>query len=1195
MEENEKNIQRKKIRSFRETKITSFLDKHNSNITSRFNKNEKIKLCSSDDFRSVAEEVTEKYSDNDAPTIISHVGGFYVTASLAGLSKSISKSNSKPKVLFFDKKTNNVINGLFNTLLIKVCENKEKYISTLFGLDNTDVIKALNPSLYYSFIEKVLELEDDFASLNKKEKKDAIKKVYELKKDDIDLIIEKEFLTDEIISRVIADNFDLNKIVKYASKKPYNSKAHYSELLKLVENKLDNETNNLFKILASDITEYLSNSKNYEDLLNYLPKDIKLNSDYHILANDNIYEGYRTLIDNYGRGSIKFVSGIDIGKEKGVRELQKLLNEVGFIDETDKERSSIDIAFIPHINLLKESYPLLKGNVEDYIMLYKDNKKDKNYFVINNTATLDIRTMASIGAEEIEQERKNRISLTNISKIEEQKGYPLLMFMAGANFGNIYHSENDTKNMIDMALANKVDTVYIQGLIYATYYHNQTTRRMLNDPTYETLDSRLKAAKEIVKKLNNSGIKVVYQMGDEEYHLYEDLFKMYIKEQGILYSDFLKREDLRSKFDWVRPIIIQQLVPYLIRSGEDVVNLYTDEASKTNVSKMCEAIKKYIEGFPLGDLAQYINPEFLKDNDMFKVVYSTIDKFDKNDPAIAVDLISNPNFSTITQYGKPNAGVIKNMRYYQSGAVSKKEAIPQLKVDSRQGFMSVAYQGDEVVMNVPQMINDEYYIKNHKLLSGIKEHILEDPTHKRVTQIQTRPNYPGGYIITGDVREKMSIIPYYKRSREMMEYVQKTGIGMPLVVKGLINDWQMGSPTERPYYDVKFLDYLFHEYNPTGLTINGDIQQGHNYKKFPNESRFLGAMSVTQQMVATKKLIDPYISSGLGVIRSGFECETKDYMIDEDTSYRIIKHLFNAGLIEHKQGQEQNVDRIKRNVDYKTVDLKLPQDLQMYEKTIREKLSNIVNLEYVDIVEGNHEYNTDWDNKGFNEIEIIRQSFEDKKKYTGSDLDLTLTEFLINSKGDIVNAPYAARTINGYNVVNGHCFKPAGKGGGASPTVGIAKWIEQMAGNTNKIDIVNAAHYHIFESSVIDNTLINITGGGAGQSGYEQNLGYSSQPVYVIEKFLPDGSLEIETIGTKFLDEYKVQNSNINGKSINLHDDAKHESTDIDKDIDDFIQECMTEKATIFDRDEPKQMQKLYQRKLVSKGPNKIIGPKIDD
>ena len=250
MEENEKNIQRKKIRSFRETKITSFLDKHNSNITSRFNKNEKIKLCSSDDFRSVAEEVTEKYSDNDAPTIISHVGGFYVTASLAGLSKSISKSNSKPKVLFFDKKTNNVINGLFNTLLIKVCENKEKYISTLFGLDNTDVIKALNPSLYYSFIEKVLELEDDFASLNKKEKKDAIKKVYELKKDDIDLIIEKEFLTDEIISRVIADNSDLNKIVKYASKKPYNSKAHYSELLKLVENKLDNETNNLFKILA---------------------------------------------------------------------------------------------------------------------------------------------------------------------------------------------------------------------------------------------------------------------------------------------------------------------------------------------------------------------------------------------------------------------------------------------------------------------------------------------------------------------------------------------------------------------------------------------------------------------------------------------------------------------------------------------------------------------------------------------------------------------------------------------------------------------------------------------------------------------------------------------------------------------------------------------------------------------------------
>ena len=82
-----------------------------------------------------------------------------------------------------------------------------------------------------------------------------------------------------------------------------------------------------------------------------------------------------------------------------------------------------------------------------------------------------------------------------------------------------------------MAIANKVDTVYIQGLIYATYYHNQTSRRMLTDPKYETLGSRLQAAQKIIKKLNAAGIKVVYQMGDEEYNLYLDLFKIYVEEK----------------------------------------------------------------------------------------------------------------------------------------------------------------------------------------------------------------------------------------------------------------------------------------------------------------------------------------------------------------------------------------------------------------------------------------------------------------------------------------------------------------------------------------------------------------------------------------------------------------------------------------------------------------------------------------
>lgn len=1176
-----KTIKRsKRLRGFKETKINNFLKKYGIVIPTQIDKSEKIKLCSSDDFSSVASAFIDKYSDNKAPTMIGHVGGFYVSASLAGMAANICKNNSKPYVLFFDKKIGNVQNSLFNTLLMQACESKEKYITTLFGLTDVDIIKALNPSLYVSYIEEVLSKDESFNELNKKRKKKVLKVLYEKDKDEIDRKIKESFIAESIVNDVLKNNFNLEKIVKFASFKPYDGINHYDILVQLAEKGLDNDTFNLFKKLASNITEYLSIKERYQELLKYLPADIKLNHTNHILANDSIYNGYRSLIDKSGKGYIKFVSGIDISKEQGVKDLECILKNENIIsDNIDENSFPIDIAFIPHINSLKDSYPLFKKNVQDYIMLYKDSSKKKNYFVMNSTAALDIRTLESIGAKDIKEERENRQSLTHLEKIDAQKGYPLLMFMAGANFGNIYHSEVDTMNMIDMAIANKVDTVYIQGLIYSTYYHNQTSRRMLSDPTYETLSSRLKAAHKIIERLNNAGIKVVYQMGDEEYHLYEDLFKIYVREQGVIGNNFLEREDLRSRFDWVRPIIIQQLIPYLIRSGEDVVNFYTDEANKTNVSEVCHALKKALEGFPLGNLAKYINPKYLKDSDMFKIVYSTIDKFDKDDPAISVDLISNPNFSTITQYGKPNSGAIKNLRYYQSGAVSRdgNSPIPQLKVDSRQGFMSIAYQGDQLAMNVPQMINDGYYIENHELLSGIKEHVLEDPTHKRITQGHTRPNYPGGWIVTGDIREKMTIIPYYRRPREVMEHVQRTGVGLPLKTQGLINDWQIGSPTERPYYDVKFLDYLFYECNPTGLTFNGDLQQGHNYGKFPNESRHLGSMSVTQQMVSNTKLVRPYMREGVGVIKKGFKKEGDNYKIDENISNDIINHLSSVGLIDHNVGTFESTDRIKRDIDYKTVDLKLPYKLKPFEKDIREKLSNIINLENVDIDEGNHELNTDWNYKGFNETEILRQEFNNLKEFSGSDVDITLTEFMVNSRGDIVNAPYTFRSINGYNVINGHYFKPGGKGGGSSPTVGISKWLEQMAGNTSRIDIVNAAHYHIFESSVIDNTVINITGGGAGQSGYEQNLGYSSSPLYVIQWFMKDGNLCIETVGTKFLDEYKIQNPYVKEKGI-----------------DKFIQECMTEEATIFDRDKPKQMQKVYQRKLVPREPNKIIGPKID-
>ena len=627
------------LKKFRETSFITYLENNGISFDSEIAKGEKVKLCSSDDFTSVVQEFEEKYTDEKAPVMIGHVGGFYVTASLAGLSEHIS--TTKPYILFFDRKDANVQNAIYNTLLMKACTSKEQYICRLFGLSSVDMVKALKPSLYGDFIEATVFDPEELQFTSKKDRKDILKARYAENQEEIDKKIKETFVNHVLINQLLATEFSLSKIEKYAKAKKYDSQNHYEHLLKYTRNKLPKAEFEAFKKIAGHMTDYLARGDNYKDLVKYLCADIRKNGEQHILANDDIFEGYQRLFN--GRGSyVKFVTGVDISTQKGVQKLEDILRRDGLISESKKENAfDIDLAFIPHMNQLKEAYPLLKKHVQDYIMLYKDESKKNNYFVTNSTATLDEKTLDSIGATFIKKERSNRRELKHLSPIEERDGYPLLMFMAGSNFGNIYHSEVDTNNMIDMAIANKADTVYIQGLIYSTYYHNQTSRRLLTDPTYETLDSRLQAAQKVIKKLNKAGIKVVYQMGDEEYNLYQDLFRIYVREQGVKGNNFLKREDLKSKFDWVRPIIIQELIPYMLRSGEDICNLYTDEETHTNVSKVCHALKRYKEGLPLGDMAGVIKPEFLKDREDFRVVYSTIDNYSENDPAIAVNLIAS--------------------------------------------------------------------------------------------------------------------------------------------------------------------------------------------------------------------------------------------------------------------------------------------------------------------------------------------------------------------------------------------------------------------------------------------------------------------------------------------------------------------------------------------------------------------------
>ena len=149
---NDNDLQENKNnKGYKQKKITEFLNEY-SDGNLKFT-DERIKLCSSDDFNDIYESFKKIQKTKKAPIMISQVGGFYVMASLAGY--SAANSRTKPVLLFFDKKTNNIANAIYNTLLMQAIDSKEKYIATLFGLDDRDIIKSLDKDKYLEYIVQV--------------------------------------------------------------------------------------------------------------------------------------------------------------------------------------------------------------------------------------------------------------------------------------------------------------------------------------------------------------------------------------------------------------------------------------------------------------------------------------------------------------------------------------------------------------------------------------------------------------------------------------------------------------------------------------------------------------------------------------------------------------------------------------------------------------------------------------------------------------------------------------------------------------------------------------------------------------------------------------------------------------------------------------------------------------------------------
>ena len=230
MDKDEKLLKPSKSKGFKQKKITEFLEEY-ADTNLKFN-DERIKLCSSDDFNELADSFEDLQKQNHAPVMISQVGGFYVMATLAGY--AAANSRNKPVLLFFDKKTNNIANAIYNTLLMQACDTKEEYITTLFGLDNKDIVKALDDAKYTDYIIQVYKEKYDTSGIEKKKIPRKALKDYEEHKEEYDKIIANTHDLKHRATREIEDNFDIEKIEEYVAFTEYNPLKHLTIINKAI-------------------------------------------------------------------------------------------------------------------------------------------------------------------------------------------------------------------------------------------------------------------------------------------------------------------------------------------------------------------------------------------------------------------------------------------------------------------------------------------------------------------------------------------------------------------------------------------------------------------------------------------------------------------------------------------------------------------------------------------------------------------------------------------------------------------------------------------------------------------------------------------------------------------------------------------------------------------------------------------------
>lgn len=393
------------------------------------------------------------------------------------------------------------------------------------------------------------------------------------------------------------------------------------------------------------------------------------------------------------------------------------------------------------------------------------------------------------------------------------------------------------------------DVAVVSGFLQGDFRFLDKPRRATLVPELGTVDAQFKYARQMLEKLQATGVPVVYNMSSEDRRIAEEFTIEYFRKmqglaKGVKEINWANVDKMRQHPQWTTHLNFQTetVFPYCLRAGR---RLYSAEEMAAQTNGEID-IEEYFLLFNAEQAAKTGAP--IPDSHAKWLERARSEQ--NNDLIITddVDLHITTKGRKYWDWVRHHMGLSSKPMYQNfmktpmsviGRLASHGEAVPDLIVTQHNQELVGVAMGDSWVMSTAGLTHP----MNLMGTSGTRSDVPGD-TSRRMMATRRRIPEPGAYIHsrTDDGRD---IFTFF--NDELMR--KSEGIHERITIAELC-DLQTGSITARPDILAKYLDYIRTRAigeRATALFFGGDMLHGRNYPHFPSESQQTGLMSMAAQ------------------------------------------------------------------------------------------------------------------------------------------------------------------------------------------------------------------------------------------------------------------------------------------------------------------------------------------------------------